>query len=77
MAFFRCGRFKVIVTTPFSLRSTVIVSNSRVSAAIAATILIAVGFNPYQKFKASPADYVLVVSAIVIILVLLTWALLG
>jgi len=48
-----------------------------VSAAIAATILIAVGFNPYQKFKASPADYVLVVSAIVIILVLLTWALLG
>lgn len=77
MAFFRCGRFMVIVTTRFSLRSTVIVSSSRVSMVIAATILIAVGFNPYRKFRASPADYVLVLSATVIVLALLFWAVLG
>ena len=40
-------------------------------------ILMSVGFNPYQKFKASPADYALVVAAAVVVLALLVWAVLG
>jgi hypothetical protein len=33
-----------------------------------------VGYNPYRKYKASPGDYVLVASCIVIALALLGWA---
>jgi hypothetical protein len=36
-----------------------------------------VGFNPYRKFKASPADYVLVASALLVSLALVVWALVG
>jgi hypothetical protein len=41
------------------------------------TILTVVGFNPYRKFQARPADYALVVAAIVVALALVVWALLG
>jgi hypothetical protein len=36
-----------------------------------------VGYNPYRKFKARPADYVLVVAALVVCLALLVWAFAG
>jgi hypothetical protein len=36
-----------------------------------------VGYNPYRKFTAKPADYVLVVSALVVSAALLAWAFLG
>jgi hypothetical protein len=36
-----------------------------------------VGYNPYRKFKAKPADYVLVVAALVVSLGLLIWAAAG
>jgi len=35
------------------------------------------GFNPYRKFVARPADYVFVAAAAVAIVALLLWALLG
>jgi hypothetical protein len=41
------------------------------------TILTAVGFNPYRKFKARPADYALVVAAILLALALVLWGILG
>ena len=43
----------------------------------ARTILRRVGFNPYRRFRARPADYVLVVAAVVIALALVVWAFLG
>jgi hypothetical protein len=70
-AFFFSGRFIVIVTIP-SARST-----SKVSKLIARTILTAVGFNPYRRFKARPTDYALVVAAVALALALVGWALLG
>jgi hypothetical protein len=36
-----------------------------------------VGLNPYRKFRAKPADYVLVGSALFVSLALLIWALAG
>jgi len=36
-----------------------------------------VGYNPYRKYKAKPADYVMVVMAIVVALGLVAWAFLG
>ena len=36
-----------------------------------------VGFNPYRKFKASAADYVLVVTALLVTLALVAWAVVG
>jgi energy-coupling factor transporter transmembrane protein EcfT len=36
-----------------------------------------VGYNPYRRFKAKPADYVLVAVCIVVAAVLLVWALTG
>jgi hypothetical protein len=36
-----------------------------------------VGLNPYRKFRAKPADYALVASALVISFALLIWALAG
>jgi hypothetical protein len=36
-----------------------------------------VGLNPYRKFRAKPADYVLVAAALVISLGLLIWAVAG
>jgi hypothetical protein len=41
------------------------------------TILTAVGFNPYRRFRARPADYVLVVVAIAVALALVIWAVAG
>ena len=35
------------------------------------------GFNPYRKFVAKPADYVMVAAAVVAVVGLLLWALLG
>jgi hypothetical protein len=60
-----------MVTIP-SARST-----SNVSKLIARTILSAVGFNPYRKFRARPADYALVVAAAVVALALVLWGVLG
>jgi len=37
--------------------------------------MAAMGFNPYRKFRARGADYVLVASALVVVVVLLGWAL--
>jgi energy-coupling factor transporter transmembrane protein EcfT len=36
-----------------------------------------VGYNPYRKFKAKPADYVLVAAALVVCIGLLIWAVAG
>jgi hypothetical protein len=36
-----------------------------------------VGLNPYRKFRARPADYVLVVAAILFALALVLWGVLG
>lgn len=35
------------------------------------------GFNPYRKFVAKPADYAMVIGAVVAVAALLAWALLG
>ena len=35
------------------------------------------GFNPYRKFVAKPADYLMVAAAVVVVIGLLLWALLG
>ena len=35
------------------------------------------GLNPYRKFKAKPADYALVASALLVSFALLLWALMG
>jgi hypothetical protein len=35
------------------------------------------GFNPYRKFAAKPADYLMVAAAVVVVVGLLLWALLG
>jgi hypothetical protein len=67
-AFLRSGRFIVTFTTP-PARSTINVSKS-----MAANILTGVGFNPYRKFRARPADYALVIAAVVVALALVAWA---
>jgi hypothetical protein len=36
-----------------------------------------VGFNPYRRFRARPADYAMVVAAIVAAAALVVWAVLG
>jgi len=36
-----------------------------------------VGFNPYRKFRARPADYALVVVALVAAAALVVWAFVG
>jgi len=36
-----------------------------------------VGFNPYRKFRARPADYALVVAALAAAAVLVIWAFAG
>jgi hypothetical protein len=35
------------------------------------------GYNPYRRFRARPTDYVLVVAAVLVALLLVLWALLG
>ena len=35
------------------------------------------GFNPYRKFVAKPADYVVVAAAVLAVIGLLAWALLA
>jgi hypothetical protein len=44
---------------------------------MARTILTAVGFNPYRRFRAKPADYVLVAAALLVALGLVVWAFAG
>jgi hypothetical protein len=44
---------------------------------MARTILTAVGFNPYRKFRARPTDYALVIAALVVAVALVAWGLLG
>jgi hypothetical protein len=41
------------------------------------TILTTVGFNPYRRFKARPADYALVVAAVLVAVALVAWGVLG
>jgi hypothetical protein len=41
------------------------------------TILTAVGFNPYRRFRARPADYLLVGAAFAAVAALVIWALFG
>jgi hypothetical protein len=41
------------------------------------TILTAVGYNPYRKFKARPGDYAMVITAVAAALALVAWAVLG
>jgi hypothetical protein len=36
-----------------------------------------VGFDPYRKFRARPADYVFVAAALIVAAVLLIWAFFG
>jgi hypothetical protein len=36
--------------------------------------MAAMGFNPYTKFRARTFDYILVASALVVVVVLLGWA---
>jgi hypothetical protein len=36
-----------------------------------------VGYNPYRRFKARPADYALVAVAVAVAVALLAWAFLG
>jgi hypothetical protein len=36
-----------------------------------------VGYNPYRPFRAKAADYWLVAAALVVVVLLLAWALLG
>jgi hypothetical protein len=36
-----------------------------------------VGFNPYRKFVAKPADYLMVGIAVIAIVALLAWAVFG
>jgi hypothetical protein len=36
-----------------------------------------VGFNPYRKFRARPADYALVVAALLVAVALVLWGVLG
>jgi hypothetical protein len=36
-----------------------------------------VGFNPYRKFVAKPADYMMVAAAVLAVVALLAWALLA
>jgi hypothetical protein len=36
-----------------------------------------VGFNPYRKFVAKPTDYLMVAAAVLAVVALLLWALLG
>lgn len=33
------------------------------------------GFNPYRKFRARPADYAMVIGAVALAVVLVAWAL--
>jgi hypothetical protein len=35
------------------------------------------GFNPYRKFVAKPADYLMVAAAVLAVIALVAWALLG
>jgi hypothetical protein len=42
-----------------------------------ATILTVVGFNPYRRFRARPADYAMVAVALGVAVALVIWAVLG
>jgi hypothetical protein len=44
---------------------------------MAATILTAVGYDPHRRYRAGPADYVMVATAIAVALGLVAWALFG
>jgi energy-coupling factor transporter transmembrane protein EcfT len=38
---------------------------------------MAVGYNPYRRFRPRTADYVLVLLAVLVVVALVTWALVG
>jgi hypothetical protein len=38
---------------------------------------MAVGYNPYRRFRARPMDYVLVAAAVLAAVILLIWAFFG
>lgn len=38
---------------------------------------MAMGYNPYRKYRARPADYVMVVAALAVAAGLVVWAFLG
>jgi hypothetical protein len=38
---------------------------------------MAVGYNPYRRFRARPVDYVLVVVAVLVAVALVMWAFFG
>jgi hypothetical protein len=38
---------------------------------------MAVGYNPYRRFRARPADYVLVAVALLVAALLVIWAVVG
>jgi hypothetical protein len=42
-----------------------------------ATILAAVGLNPYRKMRRRPADYVFAIAGVVVAVALVLWALFG
>jgi hypothetical protein len=44
---------------------------------MAGTILRPMGYNPYRRFRAGPADYILVGVALLIAVALLIWAFAG
>ena len=67
IAFFFCGRVRVIVTMP-SLRWTSMVSTNGDDTDD-------MGFDPHRKHVPRRADYVFVAAAIVAVVALVAWAL--
>jgi hypothetical protein len=41
------------------------------------TILTAVGYNPYRRFRAGRTDYAVLAAAVLVAVVLVVWALAG
>jgi hypothetical protein len=44
---------------------------------VSARNLVAMGFNPHRKMAKTPADYAMVIGAVVVCVLLLAWAFLG
>ena len=75
MAFLRAGRFIVMVTTPASDRSTMIVSYD--CDVMTGDDTGAMGFNPFRPQRRTAADYLMVIGALVAVVALVLWAFLG
>ena len=74
-AFFRAGRSSVIVATPFAVAD---VGSSRgADRTRSPTILSGMGFNPFRAQRRSTGDYVMVVVALVVCVLLVAWAVFG